>query len=207
MTKFPLRTKRKMETRRKLVRAATHLFRTKGYDNTTLEEIAEMSGLHVQTLYRHFSSKQELASAGDEFWYKLFEDAIEDPERTTNTFEFWREWLLKSVSELTSDGGGMLHSHLEMHHSSPTILGATLSIKLKYEDMLAKHLATDFGVPAEGISEPRLVAGMLMSANGYVRYRYYREKTDIMKETLEAVDMITAMFADRIVKSPQTEKV
>ena len=75
-TKFPLRTKRKMETRLKLVRSARHLFLTKGYDNTTLEEVAEAAGLHVQTLYRHFGTKQDLAKAGDEYWLRLFEEAI-----------------------------------------------------------------------------------------------------------------------------------
>ena len=72
MTKFPLRTKRKMATREKLVSAARQLFLSKGYDNTTLEEIAELAGLHVQTLYRHFGTKQDLAKAGDEHWYRAF---------------------------------------------------------------------------------------------------------------------------------------
>ena len=199
MTKFPLRTKRKLETRRKLVRAATHLFRTRGYEAVTLEEVAERAGMHVQTLYRHFATKQELASAGDTYWFNLFKEAIEDPERTTNTFEFWRDWMEQTVSTLTSDGNTALLSHLEMNHSSPTLLGVTLSIKMQYEDLLTKYLAKDFGLSPDGVGLPRLVVGMLMSANSYVRYRYYREQTDIMTETLKAIDMVTEMFEDNIV--------
>lgn len=197
MTNFPLRTKRKKETRRKLVAAARHLFLTQGYANTTLDEIAERAGLHVQTLYRHFSSKQELASAGDEYWFQLFKDAINDPERTGNTFQFWRKWSKMTVEELSKreDGASNLYTaHLELHLSSPTILGQTMAIRAKYEDLLTEYLAKDFQMEADGVSLPRLVAGMLLSGNGYVRAKYYEEKGDIMGDTLEVIDQVTALF-------------
>ncbi|MGH1421040.1 MAG: TetR/AcrR family transcriptional regulator [Hyphomonas sp.] len=201
MTNFPLRTKRKKETRRKLVAAARHLFLTKGYDNTTLDEIAERSGLHVQTLYRHFSSKQELAGAGDEYWFQLFKDAINDPERTSTTFEFWRGWMKMTVKELSKreDGKSNLYTaHLELHLSSPTILGQTMAVRAKYEDVLTEYLAKDFQMDGEGVSLPRLVAGMLLAGNGYVRGRYYREKGDIMGDTLKVIDEVTALFGSYV---------
>lgn len=201
MTNFPLRTKRKQETRRKLVAAARHLFLTKGYDSTTLDEIAERSGLHVQTLYRHFASKQELAGAGDEYWFQLFKDAIIDPTRTSNTFDFWRSWMKMTVEELSNREDGDLNlyvSHLELHHSSPTILGQTMAVKAKYEDLLTEYLAADFEMDAEGVTLPRLVAGMLLAGNGYVRGRYYREKGDIMGDTLKVIDDVAALFGSYV---------
>ena len=64
-TRYPLRTKRKAATKKKIVQAAQGIFYRKGYDATTLEEIADAAGVHVQTLYRHFPNKQTLASHGD----------------------------------------------------------------------------------------------------------------------------------------------
>ena len=116
MTKFPLRTKRKMATREKLVRAARHLFLSKGYDNTTLEEIAELSGLHVQTLYRHFGTKQDLAKAGDEHWFRIFESTVRTRDRNTSTFQFWRDFIETCVQELTQEED-LYRSHLRMRHS------------------------------------------------------------------------------------------
>ena len=89
-TRFPLREKRKAQTRASLIKAAQDLFSRKGYDETTLEQIAGHAGLHVQTLYRHFSSKQDLATAGDQDVLDRFRQLIEDPAREGNTFEFWR---------------------------------------------------------------------------------------------------------------------
>ncbi len=203
MTNFPLRTKRKQETRRKLVAAARHLFLTKGYDNTTLDEIAERSGLHVQTLYRHFSSKQELAGAGDEYWFQFFKDTINEAGRTSTTFEFWRSWMKMTVEELSKreDGESNLYTaHLELHLSSPTILGQTMAVRGKYEDVLTEYLAKDFQMEADGVTLPRLVAGMLLSGNGYVRGRYYVEKGDIMGDTLKVIDEVSALFESYVKK-------
>ncbi|MAP96106.1 MAG: hypothetical protein CMK07_14260 [Ponticaulis sp.] len=194
MTKFPLRTKRKLETRVKLVRAGRQLFLSKGYDNTTLEEIADAAGLHVQTLYRHFGTKQDLAKAGDEHWLELFEKEISERDRSENTFAFWRRWMSNTVETLLADGD-TFRSHLTMSHTTPTILGATLAIRSRYEDLLTEHLAEDFGISAEGVSTARLVACMLMGANAYVRLNYVDRNTDLMSETLKVIDMTTEMFA------------
>ena len=159
-----------METRRKLVRAARQLFVSKGYDETTLEEIADAAGLHVQTLYRHFGTKQELARAGDIYWLNLFED-----ERA--------------------------FGRVKVSHSTPTILGASLEIRGRYETLLTENLAKDFQMDPEGVSTPRLVACMLMAGNAYVRAVYADHDTDLKTDTLKVIDTVTEMFR-HLVKTP-----
>lgn len=187
MTKFPLRTKRKMETRLKLVRAARHLFLTKGYDHTTLEEIAELSGLHVQTLYRHFGTKQDLAKAGDEYWLKLFREAISARDKSESTFKFWRDWMSETVDKLLEDMDSF-RSHLRLSQASPTISGATLKIRAEYENLLTEHLAEDLQMDPEGVSTPRLIACMLMAGNAYVRSHIDDDYIDLKRDTLKVID-------------------
>lgn len=204
MTKFPLRTKRKMATREKLVRAARQLFLTKGYDNTTLEEIADLSGLHVQTLYRHFGTKQDLAKAGDEHWFRLFETTIRERDDATSTFRFWREFIETSVESLTSEED-LYRSHLRMRHSSPTVLGATQEIRYRYEDILTYHLARDFGMDPNGISIPRLVACALLGGNNHALRMYEqddaRKEDELMHDSLYVVDTCERLFG-HLVKLP-----
>ncbi len=201
MTKFPLRTKRKMATREKLVRAARQLFLTKGYDNTTLEEIAELSGLHVQTLYRHFGTKQDLAKAGDEHWFRLFEATIRDRDETVTTFEFWRDFIETSVRELTSEQD-LYRSHLRMRHSSPTILGATQEVRYRYEDILTEHLARDFDMPGEGMSVPRLVACALLGGNNHALRTYEqddsKDENDLLTDSLSIIDKCISVFGHMV---------
>ena len=204
MTKFPLRTKRKMATREKLVRAARQLFLSKGYDNTTLEEIAELSGLHVQTLYRHFGTKQDLAKAGDEHWFRYFESTVRTRDESTTTFAFWRDFIETCVTELTEEEG-LYRSHLKMRHSSPTIIGATQEIRYRYEDILTQHLAKDFGMDGDGISVPRLVACALLGGNNHALRVYeqndHSSEEDLLKDSLAVVDTCINTFG-HLVKLP-----
>jgi TetR/AcrR family transcriptional regulator, regulator of mycofactocin system len=54
------RIRRMKATRLALERAALRLFAERGYEQTTVEEIAEAAGISVRTLFRYYSSKQHL---------------------------------------------------------------------------------------------------------------------------------------------------
>jgi AcrR family transcriptional regulator len=54
------RTRRMEATRLALEQAALRLFAEQGYEDTTVEEIAEAAGISVRTLFRYYSSKQHL---------------------------------------------------------------------------------------------------------------------------------------------------
>ncbi len=192
-SRFPAREKKKAQSRAALIAAARELFHAKGYEETTLEEVAERAGLHVQTLYRHFATKQELALAGDRIWLERFRRQITDPGRTGDTFSFWRNWLDRAIDELAPEGDREYKRHLKMRSASPHILGALWAVQAEYEDLLTASLAKDFGLPAEGAGPPRLVAGMLVAGNGYVLRRYEDEEIDLRAMSLQVIDEVEAM--------------
>lgn len=61
--KLTMRQKQAMESRRKLLDAATELFNEKGYQETGVQEICTHAGLSVGVFYHYFNSKQELLQA------------------------------------------------------------------------------------------------------------------------------------------------
>jgi TetR/AcrR family transcriptional regulator, cholesterol catabolism regulator len=44
----------------RILRAAAHLFRTRGYDRTTVRELADAVGILSGSLFHHFSSKEKI---------------------------------------------------------------------------------------------------------------------------------------------------
>lgn len=207
-TRFPLREKRKAQTRASLVKAAQDLFSRKGYEETTLEQIAGHAGLHVQTLYRHFSSKQDLATAGDQDVLDRFRQLIEDPAREGNTFEFWRAWVKQRAESVMTDGGKRYRKALRARAAVSSVSIRLLTIGQAYEDLLTDSLARDFQMAAERVSSPRLVATMLWGGNLHVVRCYAgEERFDLVAEAVRLVDTVEGMFRDLAVsEGPRRKK-
>ncbi|MER5540598.1 TetR/AcrR family transcriptional regulator [Streptomyces mirabilis] len=60
----PLREQTRSVVRSLLARTALELFAAKGYDDTTLEEIAAAAGVSKRTLFNYFRNKEDLALNG-----------------------------------------------------------------------------------------------------------------------------------------------
>ncbi|MER6948717.1 TetR family transcriptional regulator [Nonomuraea sp. NPDC000554] len=60
MESASLRERRRAETRRTLQAHAVRLFVARGYEATTINEVAQAAGVSVMTLYRHFATKEDL---------------------------------------------------------------------------------------------------------------------------------------------------
>jgi AcrR family transcriptional regulator len=62
--------------RERLELAALELFRERGYDSTTVAEIATRAGLTKRSFFRHFADKRELLFSGQELLVQLIAEAV-----------------------------------------------------------------------------------------------------------------------------------
>lgn len=204
-SRFPLREQRKAETREKLMRSAAKLFARNGYEATTLEDVAEDAGLHVQTLYRHFPTKQDLATAGDQDLLERFRQAILDPDRAGNTFEFWRDWVAQAAGWVMRDGGTNYRRYLRSSARLPAVSVRLKAIQDQYEDLLTQSLARDIGESEQRVGRARLIAGMLLAGNSYVVRSYATEKFDLVAEAVAVTEAVEDMFG-HLVKENACER-
>jgi len=66
-----VREEKKRQTRKAILEAAVHLFGSKGYDKTSIDQLARKAGVGKGTIYSYFRSKSEilLAFCDDELEY------------------------------------------------------------------------------------------------------------------------------------------
>lgn len=162
-----VRAERKAATRHSLIRSAQTLFAEKGYQATTLEEIAAHAGLHVQTLYRHFANKVELVTAGDEEKLSRFRVAIRNRDDDNTTFDFWAAHVAESAARVTEDDGGQYYRETRRKLSGDQV---KIAVGRQYEQLLAESLQREFPQSDAGSVLPltRLAAIALWRCNTFV---------------------------------------
>ena len=71
----------------RLQQAALELYAERGYEETTVAEIAERAGLTERTFFRHFSDKREVLFRGSEELQRLIVDAVHAAPATATPIE------------------------------------------------------------------------------------------------------------------------
>lgn len=163
-TLYPRRTERRLQIRANLIRTAAIMFSRNGYSQTTLAEVAEAADVHVQTLYRHFSSKEDLALAAAQTAMDDCRDFFENAGQLC-TFAIWRRWIEKTVSRLSTLGFDQRKKDQLLGPSSLMNDNYLVMIYSGYENLLTEYLAQEFKLDPEQSRIPRLAACMLCAGN------------------------------------------
>ena len=76
------------QTRQEIIRKAAPLFNQRGYEGAALSDLMEATGLQKGGIYRHFESKQKLATeAFDYAWNLALYTRFEGTDEITNTVD------------------------------------------------------------------------------------------------------------------------
>lgn len=192
-----IRAEQKAATRRRLIDSAQTLFAGKGYRRTTLEEIASHAGLHVQTLYRHFTNKEELAVACDAEKLDRFRKAVRNRKGDQTTFDFWVHFVAESAARVTEADGGQQYRETKRERGGPDV-----GVARGYEELLAESLEKEFPQPDEGPIPPitRLAAIALWGANAFVVRRYAADGDfELGVEAVAAARRVESIFLPLLV--------
>ncbi|SEC75091.1 DNA-binding transcriptional regulator, AcrR family [Streptomyces misionensis] len=194
-----LRERKKRRTREALLRAALELFTTRGYERTTVDEIAAACDVSQRTFFRYFAGKEEAAFAMQERAQALFLAAL----RARPPHEPPMEALRQAVLEGWDAVRGNLESavpvdlYLRMYRtieSTPALLAAHLRRSTAAEETMARLLAEREGVDVDTDPRPRLAVAVF---GGVIRVteRQWCSGRDC---SLEAVRKLTVSYLDQV---------
>ena len=158
-----LRARKKVQTRRLILKCADALFGKRGFAATTLEDIARKASVHKQTVLRYFGSKEEIALAFRQVALHNFKKGLLDPNRTVGVLTYWRDFIAASAAEVARRGD--LLRYTKLVESEPALMAASLKIQIQYEEILAAELSREAGKDPENDLYARLLAALLVDGN------------------------------------------
>ena len=94
-------------TRERIIRQAAPLFNQRGYEGSSMQEIMAATDLEKGGIYRHFSSKQELAAqAFDYAWSEAIKARRHDLDAIENSVDKLERFIANFVERRGSVPGG-----------------------------------------------------------------------------------------------------
>lgn len=135
------------ETRTRILRTALPLFAARGFDGTSVRDVAGAAGVNVATLAWHFGDKQGLYDAIIQATYASLADLVLEPEELRDdplTAAVARGWRFLRDHELEVK---MLHRHLlDQGEHSTGAEGPQLQVALARSDEILGLLRPDWTV-------------------------------------------------------------
>jgi AcrR family transcriptional regulator len=154
-------------TRQRIIAQAASIFNRRGFAGCSMQDVMEATGLEKGGLYRHFSSKEELAA--EAFRYAVTRAdklRFEKIDRTHGALEQLRS-LVRSFVNIRSDvpgGCAIFNTAIEEDDGNPILRGLALEALQSWKDRLSNIVQE--GIRAGEIRKgtvPRRVANLLIA--------------------------------------------
>lgn len=160
--------------------SAHDLFSQKGYHDTTLQEIADLAGVGVSSLYSYFPSKLHLLYAVEEPWYKESFTRLEQRvARLKTPRDKLRAILLGVWRDIPMENIGMANSLIEALASADPKQKKPVQLLQWAEERLMIMLRE--ALPGKNTDEASAVLSnlFLMAYDGFVINRRLNDLRDI----------------------------
>ncbi|OEV02604.1 TetR family transcriptional regulator [Streptomyces oceani] len=168
-----LRERKKQRTRDALIRASHELFVTRGYDETTIDEITDVVDVSQRTFFRYFSSKEAVAFAlQDEVETRFCVAALNRPSQESPA-----QALRNALTSTWTGAAESVHKVVPMNihmrmwrliETTPALLAAHMWRSAEMEDRLTSVIATREGIDTTTDLRPRVLvaqfSGVMRSA-------------------------------------------
>ncbi|MFD7298942.1 TetR family transcriptional regulator [Streptomyces sp. NPDC059897] len=168
----------RLKMRRELAAAAMELFATKGYEATTVDEIAATAGVARRTFFRHFRSKEEAI-------FPDHDDTLVRAEAVLNAAPPLEHPLdtvcrgIKEVMKMYAAQPTVSVARYQLTREVPTLREAEIASVARYERLFTRYLLGHFDEQAhhDGNDDPLLAevaASAVVTAHNHVLRRWLR---------------------------------
>ncbi|WP_432068048.1 TetR/AcrR family transcriptional regulator [Streptomyces sp. C10-9-1] len=185
----------KPAARTRLADAAFALFDERGYEQTTVDDIAERAGVGRTTFFRHYRSKEEVIFPDHDRLLALIRERLATSSHST---------ALVAVSDAVRlvllhyiDEGDLARRRYALTSKVATLRDREIASVARYQRLFREFIADWMGDPTESASlRAELMAAAVVAAHNHVLRRWLRgEAPDPASEVDEAMREVLALFS------------
>ncbi|MDI3423622.1 TetR/AcrR family transcriptional regulator [Streptomyces luteolus] len=178
----------------RLADAAFALFDERGYEQTTVDDIAERAGLGRTTFFRHYRSKEAVIFPDHDRLLELIRDRLATSSHST---------ALVAVSDAVRlvllhyiDEGELARRRYALTSKVATLRDREIASVARYQRLFREFIADWMGDPTEAASlRAELMAASVAAAHNHVLRRWLRgESADPVAEVDEAMREVLRLF-------------
>jgi AcrR family transcriptional regulator len=153
------RERKKLETRQALEQAALRLFAERGYEQTTVEDIAEAADVAVRTFFRYFSSKQDVLF-GEVVTDRVTRLRSELAARPASEDPLRSIWVVMDLLDFNGpDEENAIMARMELMRRQPSFVTRYLEIMDEMRAVMVDFVAGRTGLDPRRHLYPLLVGG------------------------------------------------
>jgi AcrR family transcriptional regulator len=162
-----LRERKKQQTRETIAGVALRLFAERGYDETTLADIANAANIAPRTIFAYFESKEDILLCEENGFLLELKRRLDERPAGTTTVDAIREFL--SAIEHPDEEAKL---RKQVISANPDLQMKMRGRHAQLEPMLAESIAKDLGAEPGDI-RPLLIAASMTAAFTSVRDRIF----------------------------------
>ncbi|GBQ02640.1 TetR family transcriptional regulator [Streptomyces spongiicola] len=194
----------RLKMRRELAAAAMELFATKGYEATTVDEIAAAAGVARRTFFRHFRSKEEAI-------FPDHDDTLVRAEAVLNAAPAHEHPLdtvcrgIKEVMKMYAASPAVSVERYRLTREVPTLREREIASVARYERLFTRYLLGHFDERDhhDGNDDPLLAevaASAVVTAHNHVLRRWLRAggRGDVETQLDHAFAIVRETFGSNI---------
>lgn len=196
MAKDSLQARKQEIVRNAIFGSAIELFAAKGFDETTVEEVAQAAGVSRRSFFRYFASKDNLLAQNVVQHGIALKDAISECPPGFTSLEVVRATVLTVGKNSAAQPN--TRRVIEIAERSSSARQAHLSRWIEVEDIVAKAFADRRRGTSQDDLRPRLLASLTLSAMNVAIMAWYRgEYQDYSTAARHVLSDLARIFSDQ----------
>jgi TetR/AcrR family transcriptional regulator, regulator of mycofactocin system len=186
-----VREEKKHQTRARLERAALDLFAERGFENTTVEDVAALAGVSARTAFRYFPGKADLVFGDSDADLEALRGELAAQDLSLPAFDATRAALARFSARMDSP---LTAERSRVVAANPTLSARSLEIRERWAVAVAAELASRRGL--DHPDERARLGGLLVVAILVSAVREWAQADEAPDGLLAAVDRAALRAAE-----------